>query len=266
MLKAVGTAAVLLFAIRAAAAADTLLTGAIRDGDGAPVAGAHITAFDLAGRTVGADVATVDGTFALAAPSVPATVLVACDYCRPVRRPVVAGEPLVVIVERYEALTAAGPSPADLRALPYRSAGDSAALLPFTVVDAGRVADRGLDREGAVAIDGLPFYDAANGNSAIGLLPAHAVASLEAASPLAAPRYGGYASAGVYEFALVDPEVAGSRVDLGDARDLIARAELPAGGADRSALRRTRTTTGKRRRPPLPWPSAVVACRSTPSI
>jgi hypothetical protein len=227
MLKAALAVAVLLLLATGKASAGTLLTGAIRDRSGAPVAGARVTGFDAAGRAVGVDRSAPDGTFALDASAQPAAIGIACDFCAPVRRAVEAGEPVVIIIERYAAVAAEGPSAEDLRALPLRSADGAASLLPFTLGGNGDgsagIANRGLAPYGAVAIDGLPFYDAADGSTAAPLVPAHAVAALTAISPLEAAVDGGYASAGTYDFELHDPDLPTSRFDLGAASDAIGR-------------------------------------------
>lgn len=228
--RAVAAVTALLLTARPADA-DTLLTGAIRDRAGGAIAGARVTAFDAAGQTVGADVSLADGTFALDARTVPATIAIVCDYCRSQRRPVRPGEPAVVFVERFAALTAAGPSAADIRALPYRSAADIASLRPFAVIGGGRITDRGLDRDAAVLVDGLPFYRAADGQDLSQLVPAGFVAALAMASPLVAPRYGGYAAAGIADVRLRDPDFSTSRIDIGEAADVVVRADAANGGA-----------------------------------
>jgi hypothetical protein len=210
-----------------AARADSLVTGAIRDQAGAAIAGARVTAYDAAGHAVGTDVAIVDGTFAIAARAPAVQVAIACDYCRSVRRTLETGQPVVVIVQRFLAVTASGPAAADLRALPYRSAADIAPLQPFTIVNGQRISDRGLSYEGAVLVDGLPFYRAADADDLSRLVPAHAVAGFAAASPLNAPVYGGYAGAGIYDVRLSDPDLSTSRIDTGDASDIVAHAQTP---------------------------------------
>jgi hypothetical protein len=236
MLKAAAGAGA-LFALAAAlpARADTLVTGAIRDQAGAAIAGARVTAYDAAGQRAGADVAIADGTFAIASRERVVQIAVACDYCRPVRRGVEAGMPVIVIVQRFAAVTANGPSAADVRALPYRSAADLASLRPFTVVDGGRISDRGLAYEGSVLVDGLPFYRVSDANDLSTLVPAHAVAALAADSPLAAPVYGGYAGGGTYDVQLRDADLATSRIDTGDASDIDANAQTANAGAQYAA-------------------------------
>ena len=237
MLKAAAAVAgfILFLAVSRPAQAGTLLTGAIRDREGVAIAGARVTAFDAFGRTVGQDVALADGTFAVDAQTVPTAIAIACDYCEPVRQRVDPGEPVVVIVERFTAVTAPGPSAADIRALPYRSGSDIAALLPFTVVDTGRIVDRALDHEGAVTVNGLPFYSPADGSNFSQLVPAHSIAELTAASPLAAPLYGGYAAAGTYDLRLRDADLSTSRLDTGDASDVVLRGDAANGGAGYAA-------------------------------
>jgi hypothetical protein len=228
MLNAAAVAGTLLvLTVTAAARADTLLTGAVRDQNGVALAGARVTAYDAAGQRTGTDVALPDGTFAIAAPQPPAQIGVSCDYCRSLRRTVEPGLPVVVIVERFPALTGRGPSPADIRALPYRGAADIASLQPFTAVENGRISDRGLGYEGAVLVNGLPFYRAADANDLSTLVPAHSIDALNSAPPADAPVYGGYANAGIDDVRLRDPDVAPSRFDLGEASDVVARAQTP---------------------------------------
>ena len=227
MLKAAAMAAALVLVCGRPAAADTLLTGVVRDRSGAAVAGARIAAYDGAGQPVGSDVTIADGTFALDVQTPPAQLAVACDYCRSIRTAIDPAQPIVVIIDRYSDVSAPGPSADDIRALPYRSGLDIASLQPFTVVNNGAPSDRGLDYEGAVLVDGLPFYRAADGDDFIALVPAHAPAALNVAGPLAAPAYGGYADAGVYDLRLHDPDVATSRLDIGDASDALLRLASP---------------------------------------
>jgi hypothetical protein len=234
MLKATsGTAVLTAFLCGASPArADTLRTGAIRDRGGAVVAGARVSVLDRSGRVVGRDVAIADGTFALDVPDSAATVEVDCDYCRSVRLPIGASDaPLVIIVARFTAVTQSGPSPSDIGALPYRSAADVASLRPFTVVSAGRISDRGLGEYGATLVNGLSFYSPFDGDNYSRLVPARAIAALSTASPLVAPIYGGYASAGIYDVQLSNPDVDTSRLDAGNAFDLVARADT-----DRAAV------------------------------
>jgi hypothetical protein len=232
MLKAVAAVGALLgLAATSPACADTLLTGAVRDQAGVAVAGARVIVYDSAGKRAGENVASADGTFAIAADVPVAQVGVSCDYCRPLRRALEQGVPVVVIVERFMALTQSGPSAADIRALPYRSAADLASLRPFAVVEGDRISDRGLGYEGAVLIDGLPFYRAADANDLSRLVAAHATVALTSASPLEAPVYGGYANAGLYDVRLRDPDLSTSRFDIGEASDIAARVQTPNGGA-----------------------------------
>jgi hypothetical protein len=226
MLKAAAAAGALLASVvPIGACADTLLTGAIRDQAGVAIGGARVTAYDAVGRLAGSDVAQSDGTFAIAAARPTVQVGITCDYCRALRRTVEPGLPVVIIVERFAALTQNGPSAVDVRALPYRSAADLASLRPFTVVDGERISDRGLAYEGAVLVDGLPFYRAADANDLSGLVPARATAALMSVIPLDAPVYGGSAGAGVYDVRLRDPDLSTSRFDIGEASDIVARAQ-----------------------------------------
>lgn len=227
MLKTVpGAAALLALVVYAPAAADTLVTGVIRDRTGAAVVGARVTAFDAGGRIIGEDAALADGTFAFGLSAAATAIAVACDYCEPVRRTVRdAPAPIVIIVQRFTALRRSGPSAADIAALPYRDAVDVASLEPFSVATAGRISDRGLGVYGATLVNGLPFYSAADGDNYSRLVPAHGVAAVDTTGPLLAPVYGSYASAGVYDLRLRDADTATSRLDAGNAFDFVGRAE-----------------------------------------
>jgi hypothetical protein len=61
MLKVAAAVMVFLLWTTRGSAAETFLTGSIRDTRGVPVAGARVSAFDGVGKAVGSDVATEDG-------------------------------------------------------------------------------------------------------------------------------------------------------------------------------------------------------------
>jgi hypothetical protein len=85
-----------------------LVVGAVRDQRGVPVAGAAV----VGRRGNQAQLRTTtdtSGTFALAASGV-VSILVTCRYCAPAVVSVRAGDPVVVIVDRYAALASDAPS------------------------------------------------------------------------------------------------------------------------------------------------------------
>ena len=188
-----------------AAQADELVVGALRDQDGAVVAGASITALDAAGAVLARDRSAADGTFALATPSHPATVVVSAENAEPVRLTVPAGgAPLTAIVRRHRAADLV-PGVADVAALPAGAPGDVAAVVPYRVVFPGTISDRWLARGRSVTtIEGLPFYRRADGADTTTLLPAHGFGALDVRDPLQAPWYGDRAGGGLIDFRLFD--------------------------------------------------------------
>ena len=89
------------------------------------------------------------GTFALDAAGI-VSVLVTCRYCAPTSLRSRTGEPVVVIVRRYEALANESPTASDLENLPYAHVESALALRPFTLLaqstgpyPGSRLSDRG---------------------------------------------------------------------------------------------------------------------------
>ena len=202
-----------------AANAGTLLTGVVRDTDGAAVVGARIRALDAAGRALGTDRAAADGTFALEAVGEPTQLEISCAFCVRVR---VDARASIVIVRRYAVLRDAPLAPADLAVLPYRRFAQLATLVPYALATGSEVADRGLDRgRGALVVDGVPLYRATDGASSSDLIVPMALANLIARTPLDAPRYGTYAQGGVVDASTIGMPLV--RIDGGDAFDASAR-------------------------------------------
>jgi len=194
-LKVAVTAAWL--ALAAPAAADELLTGALRDQDGAAVAGARITAFDPAGTVVGHDRSAPDGTFALTTPQRPATLAIDADDSEPLRVAVPASGPVVAIVTHRRAADRT-PSAADVAALPAGGFVSVGSLVPYEVPGYGAISDRWLALgHGVTTIEGLPFYRRIDGADASDILPDRALGAVDVVDPLQAPWYGDRAGGGV---------------------------------------------------------------------
>jgi len=182
--------------------ASSLLTGIVRDTHGTPIAGATVTALDRSGTIATTD---SDGTFALEGPQRPERVRITCRFCRTATVAVDPSEPVVAILQRYDALTSDGPSAADLMALPYTQIEDALALKPFEVLRLGfgapndrSLSDRGLGNTALVLDGDAPTYDIASYlPTALATTPAHSgnVVTFEPSS--SAYQYGPYATAGL---------------------------------------------------------------------
>ena len=207
-----------------------LVVGAVRDQRGVPVAGAVV-----AGRRGNQPPlrTTTDrlGTFALAASGV-LSVLVTCRYCAPAVVSVRAGEPVVVIVARYEALTSDAPSSSDLENLPYAHVESALALRPFTLleqsVDAypgSRLSDRGLAPSGSLLVDdGAPNYDVVSGSSPYELVPAQYERTATLGDASNAYLYGDQAAGGTVSASPFGSDSNWQVATLGS--DAIARAQI----------------------------------------
>jgi hypothetical protein len=207
-----------------------LVVGAVRDQRGVPVAGAVV-----AGRRGNqAPLRTTTdrlGTFALAASGV-LSVLVTCRYCAPAVVSVRAGEPVVVIVARYEALTSDAPSSSDLENLPYAHVESALALRPFTLleqsVDAypgSRLSDRGLAPSGSLLVDdGAPNYDVVSGSSPYELVPAQYERTATLGDASNAYLYGDQAAGGTVSASPFGSDSNWQVATLGS--DAIARAQI----------------------------------------
>jgi len=187
----------LAFPALLAAAPSPLVVGSVRDQYGAPIAGARITVGDATART------DEQGTFAL--PSSGARqVAIACDYCEPITVSVRAGEPVVALVHRYDALASAAPSERDFAFVPYGRAESAAALAPFTLLENSaqplpgpQLSDRGLSNRGMLVLaDGIPLYDVASNESPFLNFPSHDVERATRLPPGDAFLYGDLAGGG----------------------------------------------------------------------
>lgn len=227
-------------------AAQGLLTGVVRDQDGAVVAGAEVTARDGRGASLESVAAGPDGTFAIDVPA--ATLQVRCDYCRPLS--VVAGSsPLILFVQRYRALTSAAPNARDLAALPYARPKNQAALIPFTTISPQNVSF-GVDRGRAlIATGGLAAYSIADGTTALSSFPDRYLEQLAAVAPAQGYRYGSYGDGGSIDFEPFADERLGARLDSGREEDLALRyaagpLSAAVGASEGGGVRRARADLG----------------------
>jgi hypothetical protein len=220
------------------ALADELLVGAVRDQDGAIVAGAAVAGLDSAGAVLGRDRSAADGTFALATPTRPAAVVITAPDVDTVRLPVPAdGTPLAAIVRRHRAGDSI-PSVADLAALPAGALTEIGSMLPYRVAYPTTISDRWLARGRSVtSIEGLTFYRRGDGGDASSLLPSHAIGSLGVRDTLQAPWYGDRAAGGVIEARLFDRADTLRGTDR-DAFLLLGRSVLAASSWDPDGTRR----------------------------
>lgn len=206
MLKA-GSVAVALWLVLATppALASSLLAGIVRDAHGAPITGALVSGLDAGGALVGNASTDKDGTFALDTPQAPERVRITCRFCRSLTLTVRPGEPVVAILQRYDALVADGPSPSDLMALPYTQIENALALRPFEVLRLGNglpndrsLSDRGLGNNALVLDGDAPTYNIASYlPTALATTPTHSgnVVTFEPSS--SAYQYGAYATGGL---------------------------------------------------------------------
>ena len=199
------------------ARADELIVGALRDQDGAVVAGALVMALDARGAPLARDRSAADGTFALAPAVRPAAVLIAADDADPLRVRVPAdGSPIAAIVRRHRS-AAAVPTAGDLAALPAGSLAEIASVVAYRVAFPTLVSDRWLaGGRGVVTVEGLPFYRRGDGGDTTALLPTHAAGALTVRDALQAPWYGDRAGGGSIDVRLFDRSDA-ARMTNGDA-------------------------------------------------
>lgn len=224
----------LLFAPASAQVA--LVVGSVRDQHGVPIAGATVAASTAQGHTA----TTTDrvGTFALRAAGV-ISVSISCRYCASAVVAVRAGEPVVAIVRRYDALTGDSPSPDDLVNLPYAHVESAVALRPFTLLQesssvypGSQLSDRGLSPTGALLIDnGAPVYDVVAGQSPYLMIPADYQQNAKVDSAANAFLYGDQAGGGIIDLA---PFLSGYSAQVGTlGSDAIVRAQA---GSDASEV------------------------------
>jgi hypothetical protein len=190
------------------ALAASLLTGSVRDSHGAPIAAAGVTGLDTSGAAIGMAKTDPDGTFALSTPSEPASVRVECPYCRAATVAVVPGQPVVAIMQRYDAVIADGPTSADLAALPYVQIENALALRPFevrhlqfypTAAIGPAISDRGLATSSLILNGQASTYFMGGQGNGFSTTPTHA-GDLPSFIPASqAYQYGAYASGGIIQ-------------------------------------------------------------------
>jgi hypothetical protein len=227
-------------AFAAPALADELVVGALRDQDGAVVAGASVAALDAAGAVLARDRSAADGTFALTAPARPVAVLIVADDADPMRVAVPGdGSPVAAIVRRHRAADLV-PTVADVAALPAGAPHEVAAVLPYRVTFPAQFSDRWLSLgRSVVSVEGLPFYRRSDGGDTTSLLPSHAFGAVGVHDPLQAPFYGDRAGGGIVDMRLFDREDA-ARATSADAALVLGRnpAVLDAASWDPDGARR----------------------------
>jgi hypothetical protein len=180
-----------------AAAPTPLVVGSVRDQNGLPIAGARVTAGDATAQT------DSQGTFALEAANV-RRITIACAYCRPLTVSVTDGEPVVALVQRYDAIAQEAPSMRDIASVPYSHTESVAALRPFAVLENSshplpgpQISDRGASSRGALVLDnGIPLYDVATNQSPFVAFPAYAAQNVSWLPPSDAFTYGDLAGGG----------------------------------------------------------------------
>jgi hypothetical protein len=155
-----------------------LVVGSVRDQHGAAIVGAQVSGIRAAGAAI-AGTTDAGGTFSLAGDAL-IRVRIECRYCLTTTVAVRAGEPVVAIVRRYDALQTDSPSTDDLANLPYAHVESSMALRPFTLLSqsthmypGAAISDRGLSSSGSLLVDnGAPNYDVVAGLSPYTAIPA----------------------------------------------------------------------------------------------
>lgn len=180
------------------AAPAPLLVGSVRDQLGAPIVGAVIRSGDVQTTTAN------DGTFALSGLAGD-TLHIQCAYCTPLDLRVVPLQPVVAIVQRYQALVAVGPSERDLAALPYERSESALGLAPFTVLTNSRALLPGprlsylnaSPQGSAVTDDGFVSYDPVANVSLFPTVPFFDVRHATLTPPGESFYYGDQAGAGV---------------------------------------------------------------------
>jgi hypothetical protein len=187
------------FPLLLAAAPTALVTGAIRDQYGDPIADATITALHQQTTT------DQNGTFALEV-SGAQNVVITCRYCRRTEAPISSDGSVIAIVQRYIALDSLTPSSRDVAAVPYAHADSVVSLRPFTllndsssVLPGPRVSTYGASAFGGLLIDnGIPQYDIAAGISAWRVFPSFDVRNVDIRDQRDAFRYGDMAGGGTF--------------------------------------------------------------------
>ncbi|HZZ65384.1 MAG TPA: TonB-dependent receptor, partial [Candidatus Baltobacteraceae bacterium] len=190
----------------AAAPQVPLITGAIRDQLGNPIAGASIQA--------GAASVLTDAAGTFAVESAAGSVTIQCTFCRSTVAYVAGDGTVTAIVQRYQAPAQEQVSADDIRALPYGHIESAMSLTPFVVLnDSSRLLPGpylsyyGLSRFGGlVVLNGVPTYDVAAGASALRAIPGYGAVAAAARSAWDEPRYGNLAPGGTFLIATAVPQ------------------------------------------------------------
>ncbi len=192
-----------LFVALLGAAPAPLVVGSVRDQEGAPIAGAQVRLVGSPVSTAVAQTAT-DGTFAIEGAG--SAVQIRCDYCRPTQVAVAADGTVTAVVQRYDAVRLEGPSPSDLRSLPYTHAESDVALTPFVVLEestnpllGASLHDRSVSTIGGLLVlDGVPDYNSADGISTFSTIAYNSAASIDVERAAQGYEYGDIANSGTY--------------------------------------------------------------------
>ena len=180
-----------------AAAPTPLVSGAVRDQFGEPIAGAVVLAGSQQTRTA------ADGTFVLHSGAL--SVRIECRYCRPQTVSVDADGTVAAIVDRYDALSSSVPTARDIAALPYARAESIVSLRPFTVltdskgiIPGPRTSLYGTLTPGLLIDAGIPMYEATGGVSPYRTIPGFSTADVSVRDIEDAPLYGDLAGGGMF--------------------------------------------------------------------
>ena len=183
------------------AAPAPLVVGSVRDQEGAPIAGARVR---LVGSPASGVQTAADGTFAIEGGG--NAVQIRCDYCRPTQAPVAADGTVTAVVQRYDAVRLEGPSPSDVRSLPYTHAESDVALTPFVVLEestnpllGASLRDRSVTTIGGLLVlDGVPDYNSAVGLSTFSTISYDSAANVEVERAPQGYEYGDIANSGTF--------------------------------------------------------------------
>lgn len=215
--------------ILGAAAPAALITGAVRDQYGEPIAGATVDAGGIRTSTA------ADGTFSLETQA--QTVRIACAYCAPVEVKPDSDGIVVAIVRRYRALSQPAPAAADLQSLPYANAESAISLAPFVVLNESSktlpgpsISYYGASRAGGLLLDdGIPAYDIAAGVSSLRMLPQYGLLDVSLRDASDAFRYGDMAGGGIFITGTRTAAGAAGAAITGGTRAAALAQTLPAG-------------------------------------
>jgi hypothetical protein len=151
--------------------------------------------------------------------------------------PVKPDEPVVAIVQRYDALVDEAPSSSDLENLPYAHVESEVALRPFTLLaqtsapyPGSRVSDRGLSSSGSLLVDdGAENYDIVESQSPYTNIPAQYEQTTAVRDATNAFTYGDQAAGGIVELDPFTNDASSEIATLGS--DTIARAQIGSAAA-----------------------------------